>query len=159
MVGAPAKKKIVLSLKRHLGIFPHGGRMQIQAHSFLNLFFDAAPYREYFSNLSSSALKRHLLKRHLTLSEVEYAKSTANFGPPPPNPKISKFGLLVSCPSKIQEKSPETLKFSKSALPLKAKQLPNTTVSRKSSAVSRKLPIVSKKAASFFVSHGSEIRE
>ena len=39
------------------------------AKGFLDSFFDAAPHLEYFSNLSSSALKRHLLKWHLTLSE------------------------------------------------------------------------------------------
>ena len=44
--------------------------MKIQAQAFLDLVFDAAPPREdIFSVFSSSALKRHLLKRHLTLSD------------------------------------------------------------------------------------------
>ena len=37
------------------------------AGGFSDLFFDAAPHLEYFFNCLSSALKWHLLKRHLTL--------------------------------------------------------------------------------------------
>ena len=47
MVGAPAKKN-ALSLKQHL--FPHGGRVKIQAQGFLDLLFDAAPDLEYTVN-------------------------------------------------------------------------------------------------------------
>ena len=65
MVGAPAKKKSAFT-KRHL--FLHGERVKMLAQGFLDLFFDAAPHLEYFSIFLSSALKRHLLKRHLTLS-------------------------------------------------------------------------------------------
>ena len=46
MVGAPAKNKNSLSLKRHL--FPHGDRVKMLAQGFLDLFFDAAPHLEYF---------------------------------------------------------------------------------------------------------------
>ena len=40
------------------------------AQGFLGLLFDAAPHLGCFYNFSSSALQRHLLKRHLTLSEI-----------------------------------------------------------------------------------------
>ena len=38
------------------------------AQGLLDLFFDAAHHLEDVSNFSTSALKRHLLKRHLTHS-------------------------------------------------------------------------------------------
>ena len=53
----------MLSLKRHL--FPHSDRVKVLAQGFFfDLFFDAAPHLEYFSDFWSSALQRHL-----TLSE------------------------------------------------------------------------------------------
>ena len=45
-----------------------------KAQGLLDWFFDAAPHLQYFSNFSSSALKRHLLKRHLTLSDTTVVK-------------------------------------------------------------------------------------
>ena len=65
--GCTPEKRNPLSLKRHL--FLNGDRVKMLAQGFLDLFFDTAPHLEYFSDFSSSALKRHLLKRHLTLSE------------------------------------------------------------------------------------------
>ena len=62
MVGAPAKNK----LHSHTKAASIPARRQ-NAQGFLDLFFDAAPSLEYFSNFASSALRRHLLKRHLTL--------------------------------------------------------------------------------------------
>ena len=66
MMGAPAQKGVVLSLKRHL--FPHGSSVKIQAQGLLDSVFDAAQL-EYFFQLLSSALKWHFPKRHATLSE------------------------------------------------------------------------------------------
>ena len=63
----------------------------MQTQGFLDLIFDAAPHLEYFFFIFlSPALKRHLLKRHLTLSEcflpsksfhpsLSNEKSTQNF--------------------------------------------------------------------------------
>ena len=65
--GATCEKKIALSLKRHL--FPHGNRVKMLAQGFLNLFFDAPPISTFSLKFLSSALKRHLLKRHVALSE------------------------------------------------------------------------------------------
>ena len=42
MVGAPAKVKNALSVKRHL--FLHGDKVKIQAQIFLDLFFDVASH-------------------------------------------------------------------------------------------------------------------
>ena len=44
--GVHLRKGNSLSLKRHL--FPHGDRVKMLAQGFLDLFFDAAPYLEYF---------------------------------------------------------------------------------------------------------------
>ena len=63
------RRKNPLPLKRHL--FPHGDGVKIQVQGLLDLGFDNSPHLEYFSNFSSSTLKRHLLKRRLTLSECK----------------------------------------------------------------------------------------
>ena len=57
--GRTCEKKIALSLKRHL--VPHSDRVQMLAQGFLDLFFAAVPISNIYSNVSSSALKRHLL--------------------------------------------------------------------------------------------------
>ena len=62
--GCTRGKQIALSLKRHL--FPHGGR---KPKAFWIYISTLPPILNIFSNFSSSALKRHLLKRHLTLSD------------------------------------------------------------------------------------------
>ena len=62
--GCTREEQIALSLKRHL--FPHGGRKR--KASWI-CFSTLPPILNIFSNFSSSALKRHLLKRYLTLSE------------------------------------------------------------------------------------------
>ena len=51
--GCTREEQIALSLKRHL--FPHGSRLH--------------PPSEIKSNFKFKTLKRHLLKRHLTLSD------------------------------------------------------------------------------------------
>ena len=74
--GLRLRKRNPLSLKRHL--FPHGDREKMLTQGFLDLFFDVAPISDiyiyiffffFFFQFSSSALKRHLLKRHLTPSD------------------------------------------------------------------------------------------
>ena len=62
--GCTRKEQIALSLKGHL--FQHGGR---KPKAFWMNFSTLLPILNMLSNFSSSALKRHLLKRHLTLSE------------------------------------------------------------------------------------------
>ena len=56
---------MVVSLKRHL--FPHGGR---ESKAFWICFSRVHPPSEIKSNFKFKTLKRHLLKRHLTLSEI-----------------------------------------------------------------------------------------
>ena len=66
--GAPAKRQSALSLKRHL--FPHGDRVKMLAPGLFAISSSTLPpISNIFSNFSSSALKRHLLKRRLTLSD------------------------------------------------------------------------------------------
>ena len=65
--GAPAKRN-ALSLKRHL--FPHGGRVKIQAQGFFGYIFRrCTPSRRFFKIFELNT-KAALLKRHLTLSET-----------------------------------------------------------------------------------------
>ena len=76
-MGCTCEKKITRSLKQHLfplfadtkaASIPAWRQSEIMAQGFLDLFFDAATHLEYFFQFSSSALKRDLIKRHLTLS-------------------------------------------------------------------------------------------
>ena len=62
--GRTREKQIALSLKRHL--FPHGGR---ESKAFWICFSRVHPPSEIKSNFKFKTLKRHLLKRHLTLSD------------------------------------------------------------------------------------------
>ena len=62
--GCTREEQIALSLKRHL--FPHGGR---EPKAFWIYFLRVHPPSEIKSNFKFKTLKRHLLKRHLTLSE------------------------------------------------------------------------------------------
>ena len=62
--GRTREEQIALSLKRHL--FPHGGR---EPKAFWICFSRVHPPSEIKSNFKFKTLKRHLLKRHLTLSE------------------------------------------------------------------------------------------
>ena len=62
--GGTREEQIALSLKRHL--FPHGGR---EPKAFWISFSRVHPPSEIKSNFKFKTLKRHLLKRHLTLSE------------------------------------------------------------------------------------------
>ena len=63
--GCTREEQIALSLKRHL--FPHGGR---EPKAFWICFSRVHPPSEIKSNFKFKTLKRHLLKRHLTLSET-----------------------------------------------------------------------------------------
>ena len=63
--GCTHEEQIALSLKRHL--FPHGGR---EPKAFWICFSRVRPPSEIKSNSKFKTLKRHLLKRHLTLSEL-----------------------------------------------------------------------------------------
>ena len=63
--GCIREEQIALSLKRHL--FPHGGR---EPKAFWICFSRVHPPSEIKSNFKFKTLKRHLLKRHLTLSET-----------------------------------------------------------------------------------------
>ena len=63
--GCTREEQIALSLKRHL--FPHGGR---EPKAFWICFSRVHPPSEIKSNFKFKTLKRHLLKRHLTLSDV-----------------------------------------------------------------------------------------
>ena len=54
------RTKNPISLKRHLLL--HGNRLDVQ-------IFRSCPPSRFFSYFSSSALKRHLLKRHFALSK------------------------------------------------------------------------------------------
>ena len=60
--GCTREEQIALSLKRHL--CPHGGR---EPKAFWICFSRVHPPSEIKSNLKFKTLKRHLLKRHLTL--------------------------------------------------------------------------------------------
>ena len=62
--GCTREEQIALSLKRHL--FPHGGR---EPKAFWICFSQVHPPSEIKSNFKFKTLKRHLLKRHLTLSD------------------------------------------------------------------------------------------
>ena len=62
--GCTREEQIALSPKRHL--FPHGGR---EPKGFWICFPRVHPPSEIKSNFKFKTLKRHLLKRHLTLSE------------------------------------------------------------------------------------------
>ena len=62
--GCTREEQIALSLKRHL--FLHGGR---EPKAFWICFSRVHPPSEIKSNFKFKTLKRHLLKRHLTLSE------------------------------------------------------------------------------------------
>ena len=62
--GCTREEQIALSLKRHL--FPHGGR---EPKAFWICFSRVHPPSEIKSNFKFKTLKRHLLKRHLTLSD------------------------------------------------------------------------------------------
>ena len=62
--GRTREEQIALSLKRHL--FPHGGR---EPKAFWICFSRVHPPSEIKSNFKFKTLKRHLLKRHLTLSD------------------------------------------------------------------------------------------
>ena len=62
--GCTREEEIALSLKRHL--FPHGGR---EPKAFWICFSRVHPPSEIKSNFKFKTLKRHLLKRHLTLSD------------------------------------------------------------------------------------------
>ena len=63
--GCTREEQIALSLKRHL--FPHGGR---EPKVFWICFSRVHPPSEIKSNFKFKTLKRHLLKRHLTLSDL-----------------------------------------------------------------------------------------
>ena len=65
--GCTREKQIALSLKRHL--FPHGGR---EPKAFWICSSRVHPPSEIKSNFKFKTLKRHLLKRHLTLSDSRY---------------------------------------------------------------------------------------
>ena len=60
--GCTPEEQIALSLKRHL--YPHGGR---EPKAFWICFSRVHPPSEIKSNYKFKTLKRHLLKRHLTL--------------------------------------------------------------------------------------------
>ena len=62
--GCTREEQIALSLKRHL--FLHGGR---EPKAFWICFLRVHPPSEIKSNFKFKTLKRHLLKRHLTLSD------------------------------------------------------------------------------------------
>ena len=59
------EEQIALSLKRHL--FPHGSR---EPKAFWICFSRVRPPSEIKSNFKFKTLKRHLLKQHLTLSDL-----------------------------------------------------------------------------------------
>ena len=63
--GCTREEQIALSLKRHL--FLHGGR---EPKAFWICFSRVRPPSETKSNFKFKTLKRHLLKRHLTLSDL-----------------------------------------------------------------------------------------
>ena len=63
--GCTREEQIALSLKRHL--FPHGGR---EPQAFWICFSRVQEPSEIKSNFKFKTLKRHLLKRHLTLSDL-----------------------------------------------------------------------------------------
>ena len=62
--GCTREEQIALALKRHL--FLHGGR---EPKAFWICFSRVRPPSERKSNFKFKTLKRHLLKRHLTLSD------------------------------------------------------------------------------------------
>ena len=74
--GCTREEQIALSLKRHL--FPHGGR---EPKVFWICFSRVHPPSEIKSNFKFKTLKRHLLKRHLTLSEMEEVPRRTSLAP------------------------------------------------------------------------------
>ena len=82
--GCTREEQIALSLKRHL--FPHGGR---EPKAFWICFSRVRPPSEIKSNFKFKTLKRHLLKRHLTLSGVIVVQFEHNPG------DAANCGLLV----------------------------------------------------------------
>ena len=72
--GCTREEQIALSLKRHL--FLHGGR---EPKAFWICFSRVHPPSEIKSNFKFKTLKRHLLKRHLTLSELQQGHITCLF--------------------------------------------------------------------------------
>ena len=86
--GCTREEQIALSLKRHL--FLHGGR---EPKAFWICFSRVHPPSEIKSNFKFKTLKRHLLKRHLTLSDL-------------PNPKIRRTVLGSSRGSCYQRDLP-----------------------------------------------------
>ena len=81
--GRTREEQIALSLKRHL--FPHGGR---EPKAFWICFSRVHPPSEIKSNFKFKALRRHLLKRHLTLSDRSIGKKA-----PKPHIFFSKSAL------------------------------------------------------------------
>ena len=67
--GCTREEQIALSQKRHL--FLQNGR---KPKAFWIYFSTLPPSLNIISNFPSSALKRHLLKRHLTLSDLSYRR-------------------------------------------------------------------------------------
>ena len=72
--GCTREEQIALSLKRHL--FLHGGR---EPKAFWICFSRVHPPSEIKSNFKFKTLKRHLLKRHLTLSGLQHLFFKINF--------------------------------------------------------------------------------
>ena len=72
--GRTREEQIALSLKRHL--FPHGGR---EPKAFWICFSRVHPPPEIKSNFKFKTLKRHLLKRRLTLSDDGALSLTAPY--------------------------------------------------------------------------------
>ena len=79
--GRTREEQIALSLKRHL--FPHGGR---EPKAFWICFSRVHPPSEIKSNFKFKTLKRHLLKRHLTLSDLGNGPFSGLNGPFPRMP-------------------------------------------------------------------------
>ena len=100
-------------------VFPYGDNAKMMAQGFLDLFLDAAPHLEHISNFSSSALKRHLLKRHLTLicPNCSLCRKTLTLQPVfslkyrKGNPKKARVSLVGTLKS-LEEKG-KTVKKSK----------------------------------------------
>ena len=85
--GCTREEQIALSLKRHL--FPHGGR---EPKAFWICFSRVHLPSEIKSNFKFKTLKRHLLNRHLTLSDHghRYGRSTEGVDGPKVCSKIFK---------------------------------------------------------------------
>ena len=79
MLGAPANKKSAFVNLRHL--FLHGDRVKMLAQGFLDLFFDAAPHLEYFSNFfelsttqPSEIIAKLIPKTFFHVTEMRFSK-------------------------------------------------------------------------------------